>query len=202
MRNKRRGKRWVQVLAALIALGVLVEAALLIAVCACSVRGYEATPADCAIVLGARVWPDGEVSNSLAYRLDAALEAYEAGRVRAIVVTGARGGDEPVAEAVASRDYLRERGVPEADICVEDGSYDTIQNLENAKKIMEDRGFATALIATSDYHVTRAMWIADEVGLDARPLPAESPRKLVTWWTNRIRETVSWVLFGVNRIVG
>ena len=191
-----------QLLAGLIALGILAEAALLIAVCACSMRAYEPVNADCVIVLGARVWPDGVVSNSLAYRLDAALAAYEAGRAPAIIVTGARGGDEPVTEAAASREYLLVRGVPESAIYVEDQSYDTIQNLENAKRIMADHGMTTALVATSDYHVTRALWIADEVGLDAYALPAESPKKIVTWWTNRIRETISWVLYGVNRVIG
>lgn len=190
-----------QVLAALVALGVLAEAALLIAVCVCSMREYPPMDADCVIVLGARVWPDGTVSNSLAYRLDAARQAYADGRVRTIIVTGARGGDEPVSEAVASRDYLVQRGVPEADILLDDESYDTVQNLRHAREIMEQNGLETALITTSDYHITRAMWIADEVDIEAGALPAESPKQPSTWWFNRVRETVSWVLYGANRLV-
>lgn len=189
-----------QILAGLIALGVLVECVLLAAVCLCSVRRYPDTNADCVIVLGARVWPDGEVSNSLAYRLDAALEAYRGGRVKKFIVTGARGGDEPIEEAVASRDYLMARGVPEADILMDPHSYDTVQNLQHAKAIMAENGLETALLCTSDYHITRSMWICSEVGVDASPLPAQSPKTPSTWVLNRVRETISWVLYGLNRI--
>lgn len=189
-----------QILAALIALGILVEAVLFTAVCACSLRTYPDQTADCAIVLGARVWPDGEVSNSLGYRLDAALAAYQAGRVRKIIVTGARGGDEPVAEAVASRDYLMARGVPEADILMDAQSYDTVQNLTHAKALMEQNDLQTALLCTSDYHIARSVWIAGDVGLTVTPLPAQSPKTPTTWVLNRVRETVSWVLYGLNRI--
>lgn len=189
-----------QILAALIALGILTEIVLFTAVCACSERTYPDTNADCVIVLGARVWPDGEVSNSLGYRLDEALAAYHAGRVHKIIVTGARGDDEPVAEAIASRDYLTARGVPGTDILLDAESYDTVQNLQHAKRLMEENGLETALLSTSDYHITRSVWIARDVGIDVIPLPAQSPKTPSTWVLNRVRETVSWVLYGLNRI--
>lgn len=189
-----------QILAGLIVLGILVEGVLFAAVCACSLRKYPDRSADCVIVLGARVWPDGQVSNALGYRLDEALEAYNKGLVKKIITTGARGGDEPVAEAIASRDYLMGRGVPEADILMDAESYDTVQNLQHAKRIMQENGLHTALLCTSDYHVTRALWIADEVGVEAMALPSQSPKKPVTWVMNRVRETISWVLYGMNRI--
>ena len=189
-----------QILAGLIALGILAEAVLLAAVCLCSLRRYPDTKADCVIVLGARVWPDGVVSNSLGYRLDEALKAYQAGRVKKFIVTGARGGDEPIEEAVASRDYLMARGVPEGDILMDPHSYDTVQNLQHAKAIMAENGLETALLCTSDYHITRSMWICGEVGISASPLPAQSPKTPSTWVLNRVRETISWVLYGMNRI--
>ena len=189
-----------QILAGLIALGILIEAVLFAAVCFCSLRKYPDTQADCVIVLGARVWPDGVVSNALGYRLDEALEAYNKGLVKKIITTGARGGDEPVAEAIASRDYLMARGVPEEDILMDAESYDTVQNLQHAKRIMQENGLQTALLCTSDYHIIRGTWIAGEVGVEVYPLPAQSPKKPVTWVMNRVRETISWVLYGMNRI--
>ena len=195
---KGRGK--LQIVAAVIALGVIVECVLFAAVCLCSLRKYPETAADCVIVLGARVWPDGTVSNSLAYRLDEALAAYQKGLVGKIIVTGARGGDEPVEEAVASHDYLLQKGVPEADILMDPRSYDTVQNLQHAKTIMQEHGLTTALLCTSDYHIVRSVWIAREQGISVTPLPAKSPVKPYTWVMNRVRETVSWVLYGMNRI--
>ena len=189
-----------QILAGLIVLGILVEGVLFAAVCFCSLRRFPDRSADCVIVLGARVWPDGRVSNALGYRLDEALEAYRKGLVGKIITTGARGGDEPIAEAIASRDYLMARGVPEEDILMDAESYDTVQNLQNAKRIMQENGLKDALLCTSDYHITRAIWIAGEVGVTAYPLPTQSPKKPVTWVMNRVRETISWVLYGMNRV--
>ena len=57
--------------------------------------GDELKKCDVIIVLGARVRPDGTLSNSLEYRMQTALAAYEAGYADRFIVCGARGGDEP-----------------------------------------------------------------------------------------------------------
>ncbi len=185
----------------LVMLAMTVEALLFGTVTAVSMIPYPTRSADCAIVLGARVWPDGKVSNALAYRLDAALEAYNAGRVKAVIVTGAQGGTEPISEAAAGKAYLVKHGMPASAVYEEDGSYDTIQDMQNAKAIMQANGMETALIATSDYHIARAMWIAKDAGLKAYALPAKSPVTPHTWVLNRVRETVSWVLYWARKIL-
>lgn len=150
---------------------------------------------DCIIVLGARVWPDGRMSNSLLYRCESALEAWQNGIAPEIIVCGGRGHDEPITEAESMRTWLVQNGVPDSVIHVEDASTDTRENLDNARRIMEDNGFETAAICTSDYHVTRALWLAGDAGIPATGISAKSPSTLRSFIFGRCRETISWVLY-------
>lgn len=173
---------------------------LLAAVCVCADRTRIPKPGDCIIVLGARVWPSGRMSNSLKYRCESALEAWKGGIAQNIIVTGGQGADEPVSEASAMRAYFLENGVPEENVFAEDASANTIENFKNAKKIMEDRGWRTAVVVTNDYHVQRALWIARDAGISASAAAAKSPDRISTRVISRLRETVSWCLYAFRRI--
>ena len=118
--------------------------------------GDELQKSDVIIVLGARVRPDGTLSNSLEYRMQTALAAYEAGYADRFIVCGAQGGDEPCTEASAMKAYLTARGVPEASVFTDDQSFNTRQNIDHAKAIMDEQGFSTAIVVTNAYHVARA----------------------------------------------
>ena len=159
----------------------------------------EITPepgrADCIIVLGAKVNPNGEPSTSLLRRLEKALECYEKGLAPYIIVCGAQGGDEPCTEASAMKAWLSERGVPEENIYAEEDSTSTEENLANAKAVMEEKGFSTCIVVTNAYHLTRAMWIARDAGLDAQGAAALNNITLKTRVRLRMREAISWVLY-------
>ena len=173
--------------------------ALFVAVCLCARLPRRAQPADCLVVLGARVWPDGRMSETLRLRCAAALEAWRAGQAKAIVVCGGRGRDEPVAEAEAMRAFLLDNGVPPAAIAVDADSASTRENLANARRIMAARGWSRAAIVTSDYHLQRALWLARDLGMCASGVAAPSPRRRASRLTNRAREAVSWALYAVRR---
>ncbi|MDO4548516.1 MAG: YdcF family protein [Clostridia bacterium] len=190
-----RKKKWrVFCLRAIIAFAIA-YIALFAAVHICSTREYPQVNADVIIVLGARVMPDGELSTTLEYRIRSAYEAYEKGLAGAFIVTGAQGADEPVTEARAMADYLLSRGVDEANIYMDDKSTDTIENMSNAKAIMEENGFEDALIVTSDYHMTRAVWLTRQVGIDATGYPAPGPDLLHNRIIARLRESLAWVKY-------
>ena len=127
MRKKRR--LW-RALAALVCLGAVMFVALVGTVCYCAGMEREVSSSDCIIVLGARVRPDGTLSDSLRYRCEAALAAWREGLAPALIVCGAQGKDEPMPEAVAMRDWLAAQGVPQEAIVLEDASFNTEQNLE------------------------------------------------------------------------
>lgn len=193
-------KAMVRIVLYLTALAVLLGAGTLTAVCLCAGRERSAQPSDCIIVLGARVWPSGRMSNSLLYRCERALEAWRSGVAMNIICTGGQGDDEPEAEADVMKDYFLNNGVPEANVIAEAQSVNTIENLRNAKHIMEQNGWSTAAVVTNDYHLERSMWIARDEGIEACGIAARSPTKPSTVVVSRLRETASWILYALRRI--
>ena len=172
----------------------------LTAVCLCAGKERAAQPSDCIIVLGARVWPSGKMSHSLLYRCESALEAWQNGVAESIIVTGGQGSDEPAAEAAVMKAFFLENGVPEQSVTAEDQSVNTIENLRNAKHIMEQNGWQSAAVVTNDYHVERALWIARDQGIEACGIAARSPDRPSTVIISRLRETASWILYALRRI--
>lgn len=187
-----------RILIIIIAIIALVGFSVLTAVCVCAGRSWVPEPSDCIIVLGAHVWMDGRLSNVLTYRLEAAFEAWRDGIAPAILVCGGQGDNEPEPEAAAMRRWLIEQGVPESAILSEDRSKNTLQNLINARAIMDERGMATAAICTTNYHLTRAMWLARDVGIDATGISAKSTKDPVSFVRGRLRETCSWILYFIR----
>lgn len=175
--------------------GLLFWIALAVAVFIKEETTPEPGPADCIIVLGAKVNPDGVPSVSLQRRLEKALECYEKGLAPYIIVCGAQGADEPSTEAAAMKKWLVEQGVPENAVIEEDRSRSTEENLANAKEIMDEMGLKSCIVTTNAYHLTRAMWIAADAGLEAQGAAALNNITLQTRLRLRMREAISWVLY-------
>ena len=190
----------VRILLVCIAVGAAVGLTVLTAVCLSAGRTWVPEKSDCIVVLGAHVWMDGRLSNVLTYRCEAALDAWRNGVAPAIIVCGAQGSGEPTTEAAAMRAWMIGHGVPEDAVVAEDRSVNTLQNLENARAIMEARGWKKAAVCTSNYHLRRALWLARDVGLDATGIAAPSTRDPVSFARGRLRETCSWILYFLRNI--
>jgi uncharacterized SAM-binding protein YcdF (DUF218 family) len=150
----------------------------------------DADKYDAIIVLGAQVKRDGTPNVQLALRLDTAYDAYAQKNVP-VVVCGAQGKDEPVPEAEAMKTYLMEKGIPEQDILTDPDSFNTSQNLKNAAALLKERQeIQKVLIVTSDYHIPRAMALAQDLGFEACGMG--SPCKPEYWLKNHAREVLSW----------
>jgi len=133
------------------------------------------TEADTLVVLGCRLYGDVP-SPALVYRLDKALELYEMGLAKNIIVSGAMGPGETVTEASAMKKYLVERGVAAEYVHIEDRSFSTYDNLKYSQEIMDAQGFETALIVSNDFHIFRSLVIARLLGLRAKGAPAPTPQ--------------------------
>lgn len=187
-------KKWgLRIISWLLIGGLLCWGILMIAIFACEKMDRPVERADVVIVLGARVMGDGTLSDTLKNRIETAYGVYERGLAGAFIVCGAKAGDEPVTEARAMADYLQGRGVPEEDVLLEDQSYSTVQNLANARELMRAHGFEKAILVTSDYHLSRGLWLCRDAGIEATGVPAPGP----FYWHNRMkaraREALSWV---------
>lgn len=152
---------------------------------------------DVIIVLGAQVKEDGTPSVALERRLTAALEAYQA-KPQLIIACGAQGANEPRAEGDVMRDWLMAHGVAGEDVVAETASFNTRENLEYARAIMEHRGLERALVVTSDYHVPRALALCRQVGIEATG--KGSPSKPEYFIKNHFREGLSWIKFCLESI--
>ena len=149
---------------------------------------------DAIIVLGAQVKADGELSQQLQWRLDAAVEAWKESPCW-VVTCGARGDNEPVEEAYAMRDYLIHQGVQAEMILTDAASFNTRQNIGNAAALLEGRDVDKVVVVTSDYHVPRAMALAEDAGLDATGIGAPTKRGLRFWLKNHGREGLAWIKY-------
>lgn len=149
--------------------------------------GYDAI-----VVLGAQVKADGTPSVQLQWRLDTAYDLWAA-HPCPIVTCGAQGSDEPAPEGEVMRDYLAAKGVGEEWLLVDAASFNTRQNLRHAAELLADTGAETVLIVTSDYHLPRAMALAEDMGLNATG--RGSPIKPEYWIKNHAREALSWIKY-------
>ena len=182
------------------ALGAAVGLSVLTAVCVCAGRNDVPEKSDCIIVLGAHVWMDGRMSNALTYRCEAALDAWKEGVAPALIVCGGQGSDEPTTEAAAMYAWMLDHGVPESAVIAEDQSLNTKQNIANAMKIMEANDWQTAAVCTNNYHLTRALWLARDAGLEATGIAAPSTKDFISVVRGRLRETCSWILYFFRKL--
>ncbi|AVT28768.1 hypothetical protein C6361_03820 [Plantactinospora sp. BC1] len=138
----------------------------------------EVPAAPVALVLGARVDPDGTPAPFLAARLELARELLRAGKVRAVLVSGdhrSSAYDEPGA---MSR-WLVERGVP-ARLVVQDlAGFDTYDSCSRARRIF---GVDRAIVVTQSFHIERAVTVCRRVGLDAVGVGDDSVRRFERAW--------------------
>ena len=89
-------------------------------------------------------------------------------------------------------------GVAGEDVVAETASFNTRENLEYARAIMEHRGLERALVVTSDYHVPRALALCRQVGIEATG--KGSPSKPEYFIKNHFREGLSWIKFCLESI--
>lgn len=130
---------------------------------------------DAAVVLGAAVWTAG-VSPVFRERINHGIDLYRRGKVRKIIFTGGQGNPNEPTESAAARDYALQRGVPAADILIEEKSHNTYENILYSKEVADSHGIKKVLIVSDPLHMKRALAIANDVGLAAEPSPTPSTR--------------------------
>ena len=153
---------------------------------------------DAIIVLGAQVKPDGTLSLQLQWRVDAAAKAWRE-RQSLIVVCGAQGSNEPATEASVMKAELIRQGVPEEYILMDEESFNTRQNIANAVKLLEGRDVHRVLVVTSDYHLPRAMAIAEDAGLEASGVGSPTKLGMRFWVKNHGREALAWIKYWMQK---
>ena len=187
-----------------ISLALSVAVVIYIAVTTASICMYstvdERQSADVAIVLGAGATDDG-VSPVFRERINHGILLYNEGYVQALLFTGGVGEGNTHSDAYAAGQYAMAEGIPEVDIYLEETSTITEENLENAKAIMEENGFETAIIISDPLHMKRAMLMAADIGIEAYSSPTETTmyKSLKTKLPFLLREEFFYVGYRIVR---
>ncbi|MYL38424.1 YdcF family protein [Halobacillus litoralis] len=135
-------------------------------------EGSQPPEADAAIVLGAAQW-NGKPSPVFEGRLKQGIELYEEGHVDYLIFTGGKSEQAASSEAEVGRNYALEKGVPEEDILYEDSSLMTEDNIINAKEVTEEKNLETFLIVSDQFHLKRAVAMAESHGMSAKGVPTQ-----------------------------
>ena len=171
---------------------------LIIATLYCNIKAAKHTPEydkDFVIILGSKINSDGTLPPLLKGRVDKAIDfgnkQFEKTKKKIIYVpSGGKGNDETMAEAIAITNYLKEKGIKDKDILIEDKSTSTIENMRFSKnKIDNKMKDAKISFSTTNYHVFRSGVIANEQGIDAEGMG--SPTKWYFYTNALIREFIA-----------
>jgi len=116
-----------------------------------------------AVVFGASIYGNGELSPVLADRVETAIELYRARKVDRILVSGDarhRSYNEPKAMS----EYLITHSVAPNDVIVDTSGRSTYETCLRAKEAF---GLKRAVLVSQSFHLSRALYIANQLGLDA-----------------------------------
>lgn len=121
------------------------------------------------LVLGARVYKNGNLSGILKDRVDTALELYEIGKIKRFLLSGDHGRTN-YDEVNQMKKYLLNKGVPKSDIFLDHAGFDTYDSAYRAKTIflVDD-----VIIISQEFHIKRAVYIARKLGLNAYGIKAD-----------------------------
>jgi uncharacterized SAM-binding protein YcdF (DUF218 family) len=131
--------------------------------------------ADAIVVLGAAQY-NGRPSPVFRARLDHAVDLYDAGVGRYLVVTGGKALGDRTTEAAAARAFAIARGVPASAILVEDRGRTTLESLNAVATILREHQLGSAVFVSDRTHMLRVLRIARDQGIASYGSPtATSP---------------------------
>lgn len=119
--------------------------------------------ADCILVLGAGLKPDGTPNSMLEDRLIVALALYQDGVAPKLLLSGDH-GQKNYDEVNAMKKYMLDHGVPSEDIFLDHAGFSTYESMYRAKDIFE---INTVIVVTQKYHQYRSLYIAKKLGYQA-----------------------------------
>lgn len=126
---------------------------------------------DYVIVLGAGL-NGSDPSAVLKSRLDTAVDYLATNPSAEVIVSGSKGENEAISEAVAMSNYLIENGIGDGRILIEDSASSTYENFALTKDAVAE---GTTVFITNDFHVLRASLMAQLNGVNATHIGAPTP---------------------------
>lgn len=145
----------------------------------------ELSDVDCIIILGAGIWGD-KPSPMLEDRLLEGIKLYQNSVSDKIIMSGDHGRKE-YDEVNIMKNYAIEKGIPSENIFMDHAGFSTYESIYRAKDIFEAK---KVVIVTQEYHLYRALYIANQLGLEAYGVGAD-PRQYVGATYRELREILA-----------
>lgn len=124
---------------------------------------------DCILVLGCGVYADGSPTPMLYDRLARGVELYGAGWSDVLLLSGDNRSADYNELATMDR-VAQDLGAPAEAITLDYAGLSTYDSLYRAREIF---GVTSLVIVTQDYHLSRALYLAEALGLEAWGVAAE-----------------------------
>lgn len=141
--------------------------------------------ADCILVLGAGI-RNNQPTPMLHDRLEEAISLYKQGKAHKIIMSGDH-GQENYNEVGVMKQYAIDQGVPSSDIFMDHAGFSTYESLYRAKEVFQAKRM---IIVTQDYHLHRALYIANQLDIEAVGVPS-NPRHYTGQLKRDVREVVA-----------
>ena len=121
------------------------------------------TEVDCIVVLGCQVKADGTPSHMLEDRLHRGVELYHLAAAPKLLMSGDH-GTLGYDEVTTMKQYAIDAGVPSEDVFKDHAGFSTYETVYRAKEIFDADKI---IIVTQEYHLYRALYIAERLGVEA-----------------------------------
>lgn len=163
-------------------------------------RGSAEANCDYIVVLGAQVNQDGP-SLSLQERIDTAYEYLSKHPETLAVLSGGKGDNEHISEALSMYQSLTARGIDPHRLIMEDRSTSTWENLSFSLDLIRERTGSrpgTIGVVSSEYHLYRAGLQAGEHGLTIVGIPAKTKGfgRYLYYFTREIAGVWYYIILG------
>jgi SanA protein len=122
-----------------------------------------------AVVFGAGLWRDGRPTPVLRDRVATAASLYFAGKVEVLLMSGDNSRVN-YNEPAAMRQFAIELGVPPEAITLDYAGRRTYDTCYRAREIF---GLTDAILVTQSFHLPRALYTCNKLGVDAVGVPAD-----------------------------
>ena len=124
---------------------------------------------DCILVLGAGVWRNNRPSHVLEDRLKIGIEAYCAGVSDKLLMSGDHGRNN-YDEVNVMKSFAMDCGIPSENIFMDHAGFSTYESMYRARDVFSAH---RVLIVTQKFHMYRALYIANALGLEAYGLTSD-----------------------------
>ena len=124
---------------------------------------------ECVVVLGAGLKADGTPSHMLEDRIKVGVNALDITGAGYILMSGDRSSvyyDEPA----AMKKYAEEMGVDPSKILLDNSGFSTYESMT---RVADEYGFSNIVVITQEYHLYRALYIADNANVNAMGVSAD-----------------------------